>query len=283
MPLKSWTLVPSVFQAPEDIFRVLHSHYPFRLIYATFCLTIYSFVPQCYLNTTWSCSCARCGRNYWPGLQSEFPCPWPGSSLSTPFPPLWMSVWLHESDLSETPPAQPVRFMNSLSVPCLLLNPHPHSHPASHVSLILCSHWAASLGAQASLCPGHLLPLLRLKLLQSFKASHLGAFLCSLGRSLSSRGCSTEASSVCACISWTNRKTWLKTVHLPDGGSNLPCDAWNLKSESVWKNLKIQFLVRRLVVGSQRQLCFKCFIKKINKTGLALFYSLKFIASSISG
>ena len=230
-----------------------------------FFFTIYSFLPQCYLNTTWLFSCACCGRNYWPGLQSEFPCPWPGSSLITPFPLLWMSIWLHESDLSVTPPAQWVRFMNSLSVPCLLLNPHPHSHPAPHVSPILCSHWAASPGAQASLYPGHLLPLLHLKLLQSFKASRLGAFLCSLGRSLSERGCSTGASSVCAPISCPNRKTGLKTVHLPDGGSNLPHNAWNLESESVWKNLKMESLVRRLVVGSQRQLCFKCFIKKIIK------------------
>lgn len=193
-----------------------------------------------------------------------------------------MSIWLHESDLSVTPPAQWVRFMNSLFFPCLPLNPHPHSHPAPQVSLILCSHQAASPGAQASLYPGHLLPLLHLKLLQSFKASHLGAFLCFLGRSLSERGCSTGASSVCAPISYPNRKTGLKTVHLPDGGSNLPHNAWNLESECVWKNLKIQSLVWRLVVGSPRQL-FQMLYNKNNKTGLALFYSLKFIASSISG
>ena len=149
--------------------------------------------------------------------------------------------------------------------PASFLNPHPPSHPAPQVSLILCSHQAASPGAQASLYPGHLLPLLYLKLLQSFNASHLGAFLCFLGRSLSERGCSTGASSVCAPISYPNRKTGLKTVHLPDGGSNLPHNAWNLESECVWKNLKIQSLVWRLVVGSQRQLCFKCFIIKILK------------------
>ena len=89
-----------------------------------FFFTIYSFLPQCYLNTTWLFSCACCGRNYWHGLQSEFSCPWSGSSLINSLYS-GMSIWLHESDLSVTPPAQWVRFMNSLFFPCLLFKPPP--------------------------------------------------------------------------------------------------------------------------------------------------------------
>lgn len=174
----------------------------FRLIHATFFFFFFLlYIPSASVlfRFFWLFSCACCGRNYWHGLQSWvfLPMVWLIPYYTLPSTLEWVS-WLHESDLSVAPPAQWVRFMNSLFFPALL-GPHPHSHPAPRFPDPL---FTPSCFPR---CPGFPVPRSPSSPPTSEAASVLQGqsprcFLVLLGRPFW-ESCSTGTSSVCAPIS----------------------------------------------------------------------------------